>query len=480
MNKLILKNIIFKLILNIFNICIPLIVSPYILRILGAENIGKINYAESIYTYFFAFASLGLYQYGIREVAKYRHDKTKLSKFFSECFIITLISSLVILGLYFFSIIYISNLNKIKSILMIYSINIFSNIFYVEWANEGFENYKFITIKTIIIRLMYVLGIFILVKSKDDYLIYVILNTLFILFNNFISFIFIKKNIGFTFKGIFIKKHFKYLIASLIISSYGLFFYQLDKLILGKNTNDFNVSMYSVSNMIMFMILTLLQTILTVTIPRLTNFLSNNKEKYNDLLNKLYKFYCIVSIPVSIGVIILSKEILIIYGGQEYIGANITLKLFAVFLIIINIEAFIRNQILYVNNKDKMISIFLILAGVVNLILNLIFINYETFTVELIVFTSIISVLVLLILEYIYIKINLDIKFYIISKDIIKYFISCLVFFPIYMFVTLIVKSFIFKIVLIIVICMLAYTMMLYWLKESLVNDLIYKNIKRH
>lgn len=476
MDKFLFKNIIYKLILNIFNICVPIIVSPYVLRVIGPEHLGKINYAESIYTYFFAFATVGIYQYGIREVAKYRDNKEKLSEFFTSCFVITLIGSLSVLVVYLIFILNIQELNDIRSILLVYGLNIASNIFYVEWANEGFENFKFITIKTVLIRSIYIIGIFIFVKSQDDYVNYVLLNTLFILFNNITSYIYIKRNIGFNFKHLNIRSHIKYLIAGFIICNYGILFYQVDKTMLGYYGNDIDVSLYSVSNMIMFMILTMIQTILTVSIPRLVKSMNSNGNEYNNLLNKLYKVYCMFTFPSAIGVMILSNDILLFYGGRQYIQANTSLKLFLFFMIIINIEMFIRNQILYVNGKEKIISNFLLISGIINIVGNYIFINKTIYKSEVSIIITIISILIILLLEYIYVLKFMKIKFKIVSIDIFKYIFSSLLFIPIYIMLSKILENSIILFISTILICILVYFSILLILKDEFIYR-IYKNM---
>ena len=77
MSKSISKNIIFKFLLNIFNVVVPIIIGPYVLRVLGPDLMGTINFSQTIYGYFFIFAGFGVYQYGLREISRVRDDKEK-------------------------------------------------------------------------------------------------------------------------------------------------------------------------------------------------------------------------------------------------------------------------------------------------------------------------------------------------------------------------------------------------------------------
>ena len=195
------KNVFYKLLLNVFNIVVPLIIGPYAATIIGPKYLGRISFSESIYTYFLIIATFGIYNYGLREISRIRDDKEKLSKLFTSLFIIGLISNLSVLIIYIsFVFLHYSSQPQFP-VLMIYGITLFSNIFYVEWLCEATESFNFITIKTIIIRIFYVIFLLLLVKKPSDYLIYATLNSLLFFFNYIFSFIYIKKNIKFNFNN---------------------------------------------------------------------------------------------------------------------------------------------------------------------------------------------------------------------------------------------------------------------------------------
>ena len=78
--------------LNLFktalSIIFPLITYPYISRILGVENLGKINYTASIVGYFSLVAALGISTYAIREGGRIISDSKKLSHLRNQIFTI--------------------------------------------------------------------------------------------------------------------------------------------------------------------------------------------------------------------------------------------------------------------------------------------------------------------------------------------------------------------------------------------------------
>ena len=95
MSKSISKNIIFKFLLNIFNVVVPIIIGPYVLRVLGPDLMGTINFSQTIYGYFFIFAGFGVYQYGLREISRVRDDKKKLSQVYTSLFTLTFITNIL-------------------------------------------------------------------------------------------------------------------------------------------------------------------------------------------------------------------------------------------------------------------------------------------------------------------------------------------------------------------------------------------------
>ena len=133
MNKSISKNIFFKLLLNIFNLIIPILIGPYALRVLGPENMGTVNFSQTIYGYFYIFAGFGVYQYGLREVSRVRDNKEKLSSVFTNLFIFTLITNIITVAIY---VIFIHNSyygSQTYVACMIMTFNLVANVFYIEW-----------------------------------------------------------------------------------------------------------------------------------------------------------------------------------------------------------------------------------------------------------------------------------------------------------------------------------------------------------
>ena len=431
MKKSIFRNALFKFLLNLFNLIVPILIGPYVLRTLGPEIVGSVNFSEAIYAYFVIFASFGVYQYGLREVSKVKNDREKLSGVYTSLFIITLISNVVTTIIYLLFIVYKYQGTPVYSISIVLTCNLISNIFYTEWMNEALENFDFIAIKTILIRIIYVVLLISMVKTSNNLNEYLILLVLSNFLNNIISFIYVKRKIKFNFKYLVIKKNIRPMILVIILSNANVLYTQLDRLMLGEYINTTSVAYYTMAQNITNIISILLLTVIQVTIPRLTAYSSESDKDYNMLLNKSSQLYSFILFPAAIGMFLLSKEIVLLYGGAEYIDAVPIMAVFSLYIISLGYESILSNQVMYINNKEKKQVFLIFICGAINLILNSTLLILGKFSGVTAIITTMISNFILILLEHSYIKYKMKIKFNIFSIDKLKYLLVALIFIPV-------------------------------------------------
>lgn len=432
MGKSIFKNIIFKFILNLFNLVVPILIGPYVVRKLGPDLMGTVNFAQTIFGYFFIFAGFGVYQYGLREISRVRHNKELLSKTFTSLFIFTGMTTIITTIAYVFFIKYMYSGRIVYTACMILTFNLIANIFYVEWINEALENYDFITIKTIIVRMIYIILLFVFVKSAKDVNNYLYLLVVSTVLNNIISYIYIKKRIKFDFKEIKILRHIKPMFLVVILSNVNVLYTQLDKFLLGEFVGLKEVGYYTTAQNISTIISTLLLSVIHATIPRLSHYIaSDNDEKYVNLLDKITKIYFMLLFPAAIGMIVLAKEIILIYGGQEYIDAVPMLVVFSIYMITLGYETILGNQVMYVKKKEKKQVEMIFVGGFINLVLNIFLLKINLLNGTYSIITTMIANIIVIILECLYIRKKLNLDFNIFSLDKNKYLFLSLIFIPV-------------------------------------------------
>jgi len=203
------KNIYYNSLLTIANYIFPLIVFPYVTRILGVEKYGIYNFVDSVINYYIMFATMGITTVGIREIARTKNNKNELNKTFSSLFILNAISTIITLIIFISSIFFVNQFKEQKNIFFIGGAKIIFNLFLIEWLFIGSENFKFITLRSIIIKFFYVISVFIFVKQEKDYDIYYFLTVSSVGINACINWLYGKKIISFSFKDSSLKPYLK-------------------------------------------------------------------------------------------------------------------------------------------------------------------------------------------------------------------------------------------------------------------------------
>jgi O-antigen/teichoic acid export membrane protein len=432
MKKSLFKNIIYKVLLNVFNLILPLLVGTYVNRVLGPESLGHVQWTESIYSYFLIFASFGVYQYGLRELSRIKDDKQKVSQLFTSLFLISAVTGITAVLIYFgFSYFKYEGI-VIFPLLMIFGFNLIVNIFFVEWVNEAMENYSFITIKTIIVRSIYVVLIFVFIHSAEDYKHYAILLVVTAFLNNIISFVYIKRKIKFDFKNIIIKKHLKPMFLVVIFANANVLYTLLDRIMLGEYLNSKAVAFYVIPQQIMGIISTLLLSVIQVTIPRLSYMLGTDDEKsYITLLNNISKVYFAFLFPAAVGLYLIADIVVLLYGGESYVSAAPVLSVFAFYMVVLGIDSILANQIMYVKKKEHILVRLAFLCGFINLLLNIGLLQFGLFTPRNAIITTASANLLLILLEYGYIRRYLKVDYRLFELSKLKYLFYGLLFIPV-------------------------------------------------
>lgn len=467
MKKSIFKNTIYKSLLSFVNIVVPLLVGPYIVRLLDVGLYGTYNKVLANFQLFLTFASFGIYTFGIREISKIRNDKEKVSQLLSNLFLISIITNFITIVFYVIFALKTSN-GITTNLYLLMIIQIVANIFYIEYVNEALENYSFITIKTIIVKLIYVGSLFLLVHKPNDIIIYTIIINGTVLLNNLISFIYAKKRIKFDFKKIKFKKYISPLITILIISNVDLLYSQLDRVMLGNFVNDVSVTLYYIPYYILSTLAAIPYSIINVSIPRLSYLIENEgKENYEIMLNKSLSSLLFIIVPICFGVFVLAKEVVVLYAGEKYLVIIPVLMVASIIRIIISIESTMTNLVMYPNNQENKILKYTMTFGILNFILNGILVILGKFNPLNAMITTGIAEIGLSGSLYFYIKNHLKIKYKLFSKINLIYFLLSILFIPISLIVRGFSLEFWLTMIIIVFTCIFLYVGVLFVIKDE-------------
>lgn len=313
-NKSIKKNFIYNTILTSANIIFPLVTAQYLSYTLGAENIGKVNFATSFVNWFILISAFGIPRYGIREIARNRDNKKELSNTFWNLILIQSILSIIAIVLYLLVIFNVSRFESNLNIHLLMITMLILNVFSIDWFYQGIEEYSYITIRNIAFKIMSIVLIFIIVKSPEDYILYAKINIFGLCFNNILNYLNTKNYI---YKKIYkfeIVKYIKelkvYFITTIVVALYT----QLDQLFIGYGCEQ-HLAFYLRSKTVQGIALSITNSIVTVLIPRSAYLIKNDYESYKNVISKSINYIYIIGLPCVVGIFLLSKEIMLFLGG---------------------------------------------------------------------------------------------------------------------------------------------------------------------
>ena len=431
MSKSISRNAVFKAILNLCNIILPIIVVPVVTNSVDTISYSYITKAENFNTVLLAFASFGVYQYGLREISKVREDKKKLRQTFTSLFLITTFATIIVSIAYMIFLFKFHKNDPAFYTCLIIGFNIVLNLFYVEWVNEALENYDFIAIKTMIVKIISSVIILCVIRGQEDYLFYLYVGVAVNLINNLLSFFYIKKRIKFDFSNLKIIQYIKPMFFVVILSNTAFLYTYLDRFMIDEYSSYMDLASYGIAQKAMLIINALMLTIIQVTMPRLSNSLGNNaKEKYRTLLNKVVKIYFLFLFPASIGLLCVSKQVMWIFK-EDYVPWYPLMMGFSVYMLTVGIQGIISNQIIYLHGKEREdVKIFFI-GGVCNVVLNVLLLITNMFAATNSIIATMISNIIVILLEYRVVKKQIKLDIHLFSSENMKYFYYSLLFIPI-------------------------------------------------
>lgn len=362
---------IFNFIKTFFNLIFPIVTFAYSTRVLGVDGIGKVNFTKAFTSYFMMIAMLGINYYGTREGAKLRDDISQFSKFACEMFIINLCATVFSLMMFVGLLISVSELENYRLLLIVNSVSIVLTAMGMEWVYQALEQYRYITIRTIIIQFISIVLMFVFVRDKEDVVNYTIISVIAGSGAYIINFAKCRQYLCFKQK-LEIKKHlipvFVLFAMALSIELYTV----LDSVMLGFIKGDYSVGLYSAGLRINKIVNSLITSIGIVLLPRLSYYIKRNEfNKLNEVAKKVYQITFMLSIPASIGLFLLSDEIIMLFSGKEFLNASITMKLLTPIVIIIPFSIVTNMQIFIPMGKEKLILKSTCIGAITNFTLNL-------------------------------------------------------------------------------------------------------------
>lgn len=419
------KNTIYNAIKTFSTIIFPLITFPYISRVLLAENVGKVNFGLSIISYFSLVASLGITTYAIRECSAARNDKIKLGNIASQIFSINIFTTALSYILLFILLLSYHKLDNYRNLILIQSLSILFTTMGTDWLNSAMEDFRYITIRTVIFQLIAIMLMFLFIRRPEDYIKYAAISLASSSGANIVNIWYRKRycNVRFTLE-IDWKTHIAPILLLFVMILAQDIFSNVDSTMLGLMKGDRAVGIYTTAQKVNKVVSQVVSSVLWVIMPRMSlYFAEKNYHEINRLLRKLLGFNLLIGLPCVVGQIVLSKDIILIVAGKNFIEAAPVLRIRALSMLFALFGGnLLGNAVLLPSKQEKYYMKVCVITAFINIGANYLLIP-KYGSVGAAITTAFCSFCILVMLVF---KVDKNIKFEQVLKLIISPVIGCI------------------------------------------------------
>ena len=425
--KSITRNYIYNMIYQVLILVLPLVTTPYLSRVLGAEGIGIYGYTYAVVTYFILFGSLGVAMYGQREIAYAQENIEARKKTFIEIVLFRFITIAIATVFYYFFFIKGAEYQIYYQILLL---ELIAAAFDISWFFQGMEEFKRTVTRNVLVRICSVSLVFILVKTKEDLAKFTLIYSLADLIGNLSLWLYVPKYVkGVKVKNINAFRHLPQIILLFIPQIANQIYKILDTTMIGALVADkTETGYYEQGQKVIRLLLTVVTSLGVVMVPRMAStFMSGDNEKIKDYLKMSFRFVFFLAFPIMFGITSIAESFVPVFFGEGYDKVVILISIISPILLLMGMANVLGTQYLLPTKRQKEYTISVVIGLIVNFILNYILIKqYASIGASI---ATVISELVVVVIQYQYIK--KDIKFKTLLNLAWKYLVAGLTMFAV-------------------------------------------------
>ena len=418
----VIKNYLYNLSYQILTIILPIITVPYVTRIFTSEALGNYVFYNSIVSYFSLFAMLGIGVYGTKQIAA----ASDVSSTFWNIYAIQLIASILSIFVY---IIVVFSIPQMEGIVpLIVGITLFANMMDISWLFSGKEDFKKITIRNVVIRVIGVISIFTFVKSSDDLYLYVFLIVIFDFLGQFVMWVPAKKFIKRPSFNTRIMKKNLHPIVLLFLPQVAISLYVvLDRTLLGLLGSYSDVGIYEQGQKLVSILLKVVSSLGVVMLPRVANLLSERRDKEAQNMVKFsFILYNLIIFPMIFGLIAVNEVFVKLFLGKNFQDVKYVLYVIVFNIMFVGWTNILGYQVLVVRNKNKEFMLSTTIPAFVSVAINIAVIPFFGYIGASI--TSVVVEILVFAIQWYYSR-NIINKNLLFNKDLAKIICSSLVMF---------------------------------------------------
>ena len=418
----VLKNYLYNLSYQILTIILPIITVPYVTRIFTSEDLGNYGFYNSIVSYFSLFAMLGIGLYGTKQIASARD----VSSTFWNIYAIQLIASLISIFIYVIAILCIPTMNGIIPLILF--ISLFSKIIDISWLFSGKEDFKKITIRNTVVKVVGVISIFTFIKNSEDLYLYIFLIVVFDFLGQVVMWVPAKKFIKRPSFNMKIMKKNLHPIVLLFLPQVAISLYVvLDRTLLGLLGSYSDVGIYEQGQKLTSIIYKIVSSLGVVMLPRVANLLSERKEEEAQNMVKFsFILYNLIIFPMIFGLIAVNEVFVKLFLGKDFQDVKYVLYITTINIMLVGWTNILGHQVLVVRNKNKEFMLSTTIPAFVSVAVNIAVIPFFGYIGASI--TAVIVELLAFTIQWYYSR-NIINKKLLFNKDLAKIILSSLVMF---------------------------------------------------
>ena len=418
----VIKNYLYNLSYQILTIILPIITVPYVTRIFTSEALGNYVFYNSIVSYFSLFAMLGIGVYGTKQIAA----ASDVSSTFWNIYAIQLIASILAISVYVIAVFSIPQMGGI--IPLIVGITLFAKMIDISWLFSGKEDFKKITIRNTVVRIIGVISIFTFVKSSDDLYLYVFLIVIFDFLGQFVMWVPAKKFIKRpSFNAKVIKKNLHPIVLLFLPQVAISLYVVLDRTLLGLLGSYSDVGIYEQGQKLISILLKVVSSLGVVMLPRVANLLSERRDKEAQNMVKFsFILYNLIIFPMIFGLIAVNEVFVKLFLGKNFQDVKYVLYVIVFNIMFVGWTNILGYQVLVVRNKNKEFMLSTTIPAFVSVAVNIAVIPFFGYIGASI--TSVVVEILVFAIQWYYSR-NIINKNLLFNKDLAKIICSSLVMF---------------------------------------------------
>ena len=369
-------NFIYNVALTLSTYLINLVLFPYVSRVLGVDMVGKVGFVNDTIGYFSLFALMGIATVGIREIAACGEDRERRSRVFSSLMALVGIMTAVVMAVYLGSLFVVNRFQADRNLFVIGTGSLLFTSMLIEWFYQGLENFRYITIRSILVKLVYAAAVFLTVRHPEDYQLYFLLTVGAVVVNAIINIGYSRRFATLSFRNVDLKAYLKPVFSlglyKIMVSMYTTF----NVIYLGFVAADAEVGYYYAAKKLFYILLGLFSAFTAVMLPRMSSLVEKRQEEeFHRKIGQTFDLVFAIGIPLTLFLVVMTPQIIGLMSGPGYEGAVLPMRIISPVLLLSSMAQIWVIQVLMPLKQDRIILLSSAIGAVTGIVINILLVG---------------------------------------------------------------------------------------------------------